>query len=67
MAKPKKVSKDISYKNLNVRFPEEDYETLKKIADELGGISLSNLVRMLICPQIEKYKKSGNANDFLKK
>lgn len=57
-----KESKDM---NLNVRLPKEDYEKLKQIADDLGGISLSSMMRMLIYAKIEEVEYTGDSKVFL--
>lgn len=54
-------------KNMNVKFTEEDYAKLKEIADDLGGMSLSSLIRMLVCGRIKKVNETENAADFLPK
>lgn len=68
MARPKNSvvkSETTNTKVLNVKFPEDEYETLKKIAKELGDVTLSNMIRILIRNQIKKYEKTGDANSFL--
>lgn len=52
-------------KNLNVKFPEEDYRKLQKIADDIGGMSLASMVKMLIYRQLEKVKNTGDSISFL--
>ena len=51
-------NKDIKVKNtnLNVKFPEQDYMELQVIADKIGGITLSSMVRIIIYSQLEKVK-----------
>ena len=60
-------NKDIKVKNtnLNVKFPEQDYMELQVIADKIGGITLSSMVRIIIYSQLEKVKKSGDERSFL--
>lgn len=66
MASNKKDEKVKISSILNVKFPESDYEKLKKIAEELGNMSLSSLIRMVIYNHLKQYEKSGNAQDFIK-
>lgn len=65
MAKKKNTELKIKNMNMNVKFPEEDYRDLQKIADDLGGMSLSSMIRTLIYMQLEKTRKSGNPMTFL--
>lgn len=60
-------NKDIKVKNtnLNVKFPEQDYKELQVIADKIGGITLSSMIRIVIYSQLEKVKKSGDGRMFL--
>lgn len=58
-------SKGRTSRMLNVKLPEEDYDKLKKIAHELGDVSLSSMMRLLIYDRMNRYDKSGNARDFL--
>jgi hypothetical protein len=67
MAKSDKKLPERKIKNkmMNVKLPEEDYRELQQIADDLGGMSLSAMVRVLIYSRLEKVRKSGNAKYFL--
>lgn len=57
-----KILKD---KLLSIKIPTDVHNDLKKIADEIGGLSISSMLRMLIYSRINKVKKSGNPKDFL--
>lgn len=57
--------KKTSVKNLNCQVNEEDYDTLKKIAAQCGGMSLSALVRMVINTKLARYKETEDPKDFL--
>jgi hypothetical protein len=65
--KPKNENTDKKVKNMNmnVKFPEDDYRELQQIADDLGGMSLSSMVRMLIYKQLEKVRKTKDPKSFL--
>lgn len=52
-------------KNLNCQVNEEDYEELKQIAKQLGGMSLSALMRMLISSKLAKYRETKDPKVFL--
>lgn len=60
--RPEKKPKD---KNMNVKLPEDDYHMLQQIADKIGGMTLSSMIRMLIYERLNKVKKSGDPGDFL--
>jgi hypothetical protein len=60
--KPNKKIKDA---NLNVKLPEDDYRELQGIADNIGGLNLSSMIRTLIYAQLDKVRKSKNPRDFL--
>ena len=63
----KKQDKDgAKTKLLNVKFSEEDYAKLKQIAQELGDVPLSSMIRILVNNQFKKYDKTGDPNSFLK-
>lgn len=64
---PKRKNKDIKVKNMNmnVKIPEEDYRELQQIADDLGGMTLSSMIRMLVYAQLEKARKSKDPRMFL--
>lgn len=65
MAKEEKIIKD---RHMNVKLPDADYKELQSIASQVyGGLSLSDLMRMMIYPRLEKVRKSGNPKDFLDK
>lgn len=51
--------------NLNVKFSKSDYKKLQMIADSIGGITLSSMIRILIYSQLDKVEKSKNPKDFL--
>ena len=55
----------IKNKNMNVKFPEDVYDELKRIADELGGMTLSAMVRVLIYSKLEEVQKSGDPRTFI--
>lgn len=57
--------KKLKTMNMNVKFPENDYRKLQKIADDLGGMTLSSLVRMLIYAKLEEVEKTGDPKSFL--
>ena len=50
---------------MNVKFPKDDYMDLLKIADKLGGMSLSSMMRTLVYAQLEKVRKTGDPKSFL--
>lgn len=68
MRKPKNedTNKKIKNMNMNVKFPEKEYRELQQIADDLGGMSLSSMIRTLVYKQLEKTRKSKDPNTFLK-
>lgn len=57
--------KKVKNKNLNVKFPDEYYNELILIADKLGGMTLSGMIRSLVYTRLEAVRKSGNPRDFL--
>jgi len=64
--KPRReVVKKIKNKNMNVKFPEDDYIDLREIADQIGGMSLSDMIRTLVYAQLEKVRKTRDPNSFL--
>lgn len=63
--KTKTPVKKIKNKNMNVKFPESDYMKLQEIAEDIGGMTLSAMVRMLIYAQLEEVEKTGNPRAFL--
>lgn len=66
MAKLEKSSgKKIKDKNMNVKFPEDDYRELQEIADKIGGSSLSGIIRILVYTQLDKVRKTGDPKSFL--
>jgi hypothetical protein len=67
MARSDKKIPERKYKNkmMNVKLPEDDYRELQKIADDLGGMSLSAMIRVLIYSKLEKVRKTGNTKYFL--
>jgi metal-responsive CopG/Arc/MetJ family transcriptional regulator len=52
-------------KNMNVKLPEDVYRELQQIADDIGGMSLSSMIRTLIFTQLDKTRKSGDPLSFL--
>lgn len=66
---PKNVKKvperKIKSKMMNVKFPEDDYLELQRIADALGGMSLSAMIRVLVYSRLEKVRKTGDHKAFL--
>jgi len=52
-------------KNMNVKWTDEEYDMLQKIAKDLGGMTLSSLVRIVLLERLEKVKKTGNPRDFI--
>lgn len=50
---------------MNVKFPNNDYRELQKIADDLGGMSLSSMIRMLVYIQLKRTRKTGDPRTFL--
>lgn len=58
--------KKIKNMNMNVKFPEDDYRELQKIAEDLGGMPLSSMIRMLIYAQLQKVRETGDPKSFLK-
>jgi hypothetical protein len=65
MSEIKHPGKKVKNKNLNVKFPEEDINNLQDIADKLGGMTLSGMIRMLVYSRLDKVKKSGDPRDFV--
>jgi hypothetical protein len=57
--------KKVRNKNMNVKLPEDDYRALQQIADDLGGMTLSGLIRMKIYEGLDKVRKTGNSKSFL--
>lgn len=55
----------IKTKNLNVRLPEDDYMELQQIAEDIGRMSLSSMIRVLIYSRLEEVRKTNNAKNFL--
>jgi len=51
--------------NMNVKLPEDDYRELQRIADELGGMTLSSMIRMLVYSRLNKVKETGDPKSFL--
>lgn len=62
---PVNKDKKVKNKNLNVKFSQTDYEELQKIADNIGGITLSAMIRILVYFKLEEVKSSGDPRDFL--
>lgn len=50
--------------NMNVKFPESDYRELQEIADKLGGMSLSSMIRTLVYSRLEEVRKTGDHREF---
>lgn len=61
----KKVIKRPKNSNMNVKFPEEEYRQLQEIADQLGGMTLSTMIRLLIYSRLERVKETGDPKKFL--
>ncbi len=61
----KPSNKKIKNKMMNVKLPEDDYLELQQIADDLGGITLSAMMRVLIYSRLENVRKKGNSIYFL--
>lgn len=61
----KKTKRALKSRNMNVKFTEEDYDFLQSIADDLGGMSLSNMIRTLVHSQIEEVKRTKDPRSFL--
>lgn len=66
MSKPKaeKKTKQDS-KNINTQFPVEVYEVVQQVAEELGGMSLSALIRLMVTSKVKKYKETGDPGVFI--
>lgn len=60
-----KTDKKIKNRNMNVKFPEEDYIKLQEIADAIGGMTLSGMIRTLIYTQLEEVERTGDPRAFL--
>lgn len=58
-------SKKLKNMNMNVKFPEDDYRELQEIADKLGGMTLSSMIRMLVYSRLEKVRETGDPRSFL--
>lgn len=60
-------NKDIKVKdkNLNVKLPKDDYEELQEIAEKIGGITLSSMIRIIIYFQLSKVRETNNPVEFL--
>lgn len=65
VAKGKDTSKKVKDANLNVKLPEDDYREIQEIADSLGGLTISSMIRTLIYAQLDKVRKSGDPRLFL--
>lgn len=63
--KLKREDKGEEKKNLNVKFPVNDYNKIKEISETMGVGSLSNLIRPLVNTQLARVRESGSAWDFL--
>lgn len=50
---------------MNIKFPTNEYQKLKVIAEQLG-LTLSSLVRSTLFKQLSKVEKSGDPQDFFK-
>ena len=61
-----KSQEENTIKNLNCQVSKEDHDTLKEVAAQLGGMSLSALVRMvMINNKLTRYKETGDPRVFL--
>jgi len=61
----RKKKKKVKNMNMNVKFPEEDYRELQRIADLLGGMSLSSMIRILIYSKLEEFRKTNDPKTFI--
>lgn len=62
---PRNRQKKVKNTNLNVKLSKSDYEKLQIIAESIGGITLSSMIRILIYSQLDKVEKSKKSKDFL--
>lgn len=62
---PRNKDIKVKNKNLNAKFPEDDYLELQQVADRIGGITLSSMIRMVIYSQLDKVRESKEPRDFL--
>lgn len=62
---PRNKELKVKNKNLNVKFPDDDYRELQQIADEIGGMTLSSMIRMLIYTQLNKVRETGEPRNFV--
>lgn len=62
--KTKAAEKKVKDKNMNVKFPEDDYIKLQEIADAIG-LTLSGMIRTLTYTQLEQVEKTGDPRAFL--
>ena len=60
-----KTNRKLKDKMLNVKLPSEDYLELKRIANDLGHLSLSGMIRIIIYSGLDRVKKTGNSKAFL--
>lgn len=61
----KKIEKKHKNMNMNVKFPEDDYRELQQIADSLGGMTLSSMIRMLIYSRLDEVRRTGDPKTFI--
>lgn len=61
----KKQEKKLKNRNMNVKFTDQDYEELQKIADAIGGMTLSSMIRMLVYSRLERVRKTGDPKQFV--
>lgn len=59
------AKKKIKNMNMNVKFPEEEYRELQRIANELGGMTLSSMIRMLVYSKLKEVRETGDPKSFL--
>ena len=59
-----KLTEDIFDDNINVKCTKKDKIDLQEICRKKGGISLSDLIRMVIYPKLENYRKTKDPNSF---
>ncbi len=52
-------------RNMNIKLPEDDYRQLQNIAEQLGGMTLSSMIRMLIYNKLDKVKETGDPRVFI--
>lgn len=56
---------EISLKQMNIKIPKSEYAELLSIKAQLGGMSISSMIRILITQHLELARESGNPKKFL--